>query len=95
VSGDVYILASKKGGTLYVGVTADLRRRVFEHKQRLNKSFTDRYGVIRLVWYQEFLDIGEAIIFEKRIKKWRRDWKIKLIEEMNPDWQELYGGMGW
>jgi putative endonuclease len=59
------------------------------------RSFTARYGAIRLVWYQEYQDIGEAIVAEKRIKKWRREWKIRLIEEMNPDWRELYGGMGW
>ncbi len=90
-----YILASKKDGTLYTGVTADLARRVFEHKQRLGRSFTSRYGVIRLLWHRGYQDIGEAIMAEKRIKKWRRAWKIALIEEMNPDWRELYGGMGW
>ncbi len=76
-------------------MTADLGRRVWEHKQRMTKGFTARYGAIRLVWYQEYLDIGEAIIAEKRIKRWRRSWKIELIEKMNPDWRELYGGMGW
>jgi putative endonuclease len=95
MGGFVYILASKKGGTLYTGVTADLARRVWEHKQRAKRSFTDRYGVLRLVWYQEYVDIGEAIVFEKRIKKWRRAWKVRMIEEMNPDWRELYGGLGW
>jgi putative endonuclease len=95
MTGFVYILASKKGGTLYTGVTADLARRVFEHKQRLGTGFTNRYGAIRLVWYREYVDIGDAIVDEKRIKKWRRDWKISLVEEMNPEWQELYGGMGW
>ena len=91
----VYILASKKNGTLYTGVTADLAQRVFEHKQALTDSFTARYGVTRLVWYREYQDIGEAIVDEKRIKKWRRAWKIRLIEEINPDWHELYAGMGW
>lgn len=95
MGGFVYILASKKGGTLYTGVTADLGRRVWEHKQRAKRSFTDRYGALRLVWYQEYVDIGEAIVFEKRIKKWRRSWKVRMIEEMNPDWRELYGGLGW
>jgi putative endonuclease len=95
MSGYVYILASKKDGTLYTGVTADLGRRAHEHKQHISSGFTDRYGVIRLVWYQEYQDIGEAIVFEKRIKRWRRAWKVRLIEEMNPDWRELYGGMGW
>jgi putative endonuclease len=91
----VYILASKKDGTLYVGVTTDLGRRVWEHKERLGKGFTARYGAVRLVWYQEFFEIGEAIVFEKRLKKWRRAWKVRLIEELNPDWRELYSGMGW
>lgn len=95
MTGYVYILASKKDGTLYTGVTADLSQRVFDHKQRLGKGFTARYGAIRLVWYREFDEIGEAIVWEKRIKRWRRAWKIALIEEMNPDWRELYGGMGW
>ena len=95
MSSYVYMLASKKNGTLYIGVTADLARRVFEHKQRLSRSFTGKYGAVRLVWYQEYLDIGEAIVAEKRMKKWRRAWKIRLIEEMNPDWNELYSGLGW
>jgi len=95
VSGYVYIIAAKKNGTLYTGVTANLARRVWEHKQRQGRGFTARYGAIRLVWYQEYQDIGEAIVVEKRIKKWRREWKIGLIEKMNPDWRELYGGIGW
>ena len=95
MSGYVYILASKRDGTLYTGVTADLGRRVHEHKQRLGKGFTARYGAVRLVWYQEYQDIGEAIVAEKRIKKWRRAWKLAMIEEMNPDWHELYRGSGW
>jgi putative endonuclease len=72
-----------------------LGRRVLEHKQAQTESFTERYGAVRLVWYQEYFEIGEAIVAEKRIKKWRRDWKIELIEKMNPDWQELYQGQGW
>ena len=95
MGGFVYILASKKDGTLYTGVTADLGGRVWEHKQRQGKGFTATYGAVRLVWYQEYVDIGEAIVFEKRIKRWRRVWKIELIEKMNPDWRELYGGTGW
>ncbi|MFC6487855.1 GIY-YIG nuclease family protein [Nitratireductor sp. GCM10026969] len=95
MGGYVYILASKRGGTLYTGVSADLARRVWEHKQHLSKGFTSRYGAVRLVWSQEFFDIGDAILYEKKIKRWRRAWKIRLIEEMNPDWRELYGGMGW
>lgn len=95
MSGYVYILASKKDGTLYTGVTADLARRVHEHKQQLGKGFTARYGALRLVWYREYDDIGHAIVDEKRIKRWRRAWKVRMIEKMNPDWQELHGGMGW
>ena len=95
MAGYVYILASKQNGTLYTGVTSDLGSRVFEHKQRLGAGFTAKYGVIRLVWYQEYVEIGEAIVFEKRIKRWRRAWKIALIEGMNPDWRELYVGTGW
>ena len=91
----VYIVASRKDGTLYTGVTADLGRRIFEPKQRLGRGFTSRYGAFRLVWYWEYQDIGEALVAEKRIKKWRRQWKIDLIEQMNPDWGELYGGIGW
>lgn len=95
MSGDVYILASKKDGTLYTGVNTDLGRRVHEHKERLSKGFSARYGAVRLVWYRECEDIGQAIVEEKRIKRWRRAWKVRLIEEMNPDWREHYGGMGW
>ena len=92
MAGYVYILASKKNGTLYVGVTSDLGSRVWEHKERIHAGFTAKYGVVRLVWYQEFYEIGQAISFEKKIKKWRRHWKIALIEQMNPDWRELYTG---
>ena len=95
MAGYVYILASKKNGTLYVGVTSDLGGRVWQHKQRTHPGFTARYGATRLVWYREFFEIGDAIVFEKQLKKWRRAWKIALIEEMNPGWAELYGGLGW
>ena len=76
-------------------MTADLSRRVYEQKQRLSRGFTAKYGAVRLVWYREYQDIGLAIVEEKRIKKWRRSWKIRLIEEMNPDWDALYAGLGW
>ncbi len=75
MAGLVYILASKKDGTLYTGATSDLSHRVWEHKQGLTKGFTSRYGAVRLVWYQEYVEIGEAIVAEKRIKRWRRAWK--------------------
>jgi putative endonuclease len=89
----VYFLASGKHGTLYVGVTRDLVRRVYEHKQKVVPGFTSRYSVDRLVWYEVYDDPTNAIIREKELKKWRRDWKIRLIEEMNPDWADLYDGI--
>jgi putative endonuclease len=82
----VYILASKIGGTLYVGVTNDLVRRTFEHREGLAESFTRKYKVHRLVYFEQHSDIEAAIQREKRIKKWNRDWKIRLIEETNPNW---------
>lgn len=86
----VYILASKIGGTLYIGVTNDLIKRVDEHRCGAVKSFTSEYGVSRLVYFEMFDDPENAIIREKRLKKWNRAWKIKLIEEKNPDWIDLY-----
>ena len=86
----VYMLASGRHGTLYVGVTNDLARRIFEHRESLTKGFTSQYGVTRLVWYEAYERIDEAIAREKALKKWRRDWKIRLIEEMNPEWEDLY-----
>jgi len=81
----VYILASRRNGTLYVGVTNDLARRVYEHRNDLIAGFTKRYGVHMLVWCEHHGDITEAILREKRIKKWNRSWKLRLIEELNPD----------
>jgi putative endonuclease len=85
-----YMLASGRHGTLYVGVTNDLARRVYEHKTKIIKGFTSQYGVNRLVWYEACEQISDAIAREKELKKWRRDWKIRLIEEMNPEWEDLY-----
>jgi putative endonuclease len=85
----VYILASDRNGTLYVGVTNDLARRVYEHRNDLIEGFTKRYGVHRLVWFEVHGDINEAILREKRIKKWNRSWKLRVIEAMNPDWIDL------
>ncbi len=86
----VYILASKRNGTLYVGVTSDLARRVFEHRSDAVASFTRKYGVHTLV-YVEFHDtMADAILREKRIKRWRREWKLALIERDNPQWRDLY-----
>jgi putative endonuclease len=89
----VYLLASRKHGTLYVGVTNDLVRRVYEHKTKAAPGFTSRYGVDRLVWFECYDDPTGAIEREKNIKKWRRDWKIRLIEESNPEWVDLYDGI--
>jgi len=86
----VYILASKKNGVLYIGVTNDLRRRVYEHKNHLHKGFTDKYFVGRLVYYEETPDIKSAILREKQVKKWKREWKENLINKSNPDWKDLY-----
>src|SRR5262249_51397793 len=85
----VYILASKKNGTLYVGVTNNLARRVAEHKARLVPGFTQKYGVDRLVYFEAFGSILEARAREHLLKRWRRAWKIALIEELNPDWRDL------
>ena len=86
----LYILASKKNGTLYTGVTNNLVKRVYEHKENLVPGFTRKYKVHRIVYYEQFSDIYSAIAREKRIKKWKRQWKINLIESTNPDWQDLY-----
>jgi len=86
----VYILASKIGGTLYIGVTSDLVRRVYERKSDIVAGFTRRYGVHRLVYYEIHQDIEEAIRQEKQLKKWNRAWKIQLIEQNNPNWDDLY-----
>ncbi|MCU0607620.1 MAG: GIY-YIG nuclease family protein [Candidatus Edwardsbacteria bacterium] len=85
----VYILASKRNGTLYIGVTNDIRRRIREHKEGLVKGFTQRYKVTKLVHLEGFTDIRDAIVREKRLKEWHRAWKIRLIEEHNPDWEDL------
>ncbi len=86
----VYLLASNKHGTLYVGVTNNLERRVLEHKAKLHKGFTEKYDVNRLVWFEEFSQVSEAIETEKRIKGWKRAWKIELIEKNNPKWINLH-----
>ena len=86
----VYILASGKNGTLYTGVTSQLIRRVYEHKQHLVEGFTKKYGVDTLVWFEIHESMASAIGREKSIKKWRRAWKIKLIEKDNPGWRDLY-----
>ncbi|OGW82219.1 MAG: GIY-YIG nuclease [Omnitrophica bacterium RIFCSPLOWO2_12_FULL_44_17] len=89
----VYILANKKNGTLYIGVTSELKKRIYEHKEKLVDGFTKKYGVDKLVYYEQTDDIKEAILREKQLKKWRRDWKIQLIEEQNSKWEDLYDGL--
>jgi len=95
MTGFVYMTASKKGGTIYIGVTNDLNRRIPEHKEAKARGFTARYGVQRLVWYEEHFDIRDAIQREKSLKRWPRQWKIDLIEAANPDWNELFRGLWW
>ena len=85
----VYILASDKNGTLYIGVTSDLQKRVYEHRNDLVDGFTKKYGVHRLVHFEETNDIEAALLREKQLKKWNRAWKIRLIEESNPGWRDL------
>ena len=89
----VYILASQRNGTLYVGVTTDLVKRVYEHKNDLADGFTKKYQVHMLVYFEVHNDIETAITREKQIKKWNRAWKIELIEQQNPEWQDLYDGL--
>jgi len=86
----VYILASKRNGTLYVGVTSDLVKRIWEHKNNMVEGFSKRYNIHRLVWYELHDSMESAIIREKRLKDWKRKWKLELIESRNPDWQDLY-----
>ncbi len=86
----VYILASRKDGVLYIGVTNDLIRRVFEHKNNQVEGFTKRYNVHRLVYFEMTSDVNAAIGRERALKKWNRAWKIRLIEKVNPEWKDLY-----
>ena len=86
----MYILASQRNGTLYIGVTSDLIKRVHEHKNNLVSGFTEKYNVHKLVYFETTDNIDSAIRREKQIKKWNRDWKIELIEKDNPDWRDLY-----
>jgi putative endonuclease len=89
----VYILANHRYGTFYVGITNDLVRRVWEHKNGVVKGFSCEHGLHRLVWYEAHSTAYEAITREKLIKKWHRDWKVNLIQGMNPDWDDLYDGI--
>lgn len=89
-----YILASGRNGTLYIGVTSSLLRRLVQHRDGMLPGFTARYDVKTLVWYELFGDMTRAIAREKQLKNWRRDWKIALIEALNPDWHDLAPGLG-
>jgi len=86
----VYILASRRNGTLYIGVTSNLKRRVNEHKTEIVKGFTSKYNVKHLVYYECTEDIQSALAREKAMKKWNRKWKLNLIESVNPEWRDLY-----
>jgi putative endonuclease len=86
----VYILASRRNGTLYIGVTSDLAKRVWRHKEGFVAGFTKDYAVRRLVWFEQHDSAEGAITREKQLKKWNRDWKIELIEDRNPYWNDLY-----
>ena len=89
----VYMLSSQRNGTLYIGVTSDLIKRVWEHKQDFVEGFTKKYGVHDLVWYEQHEDMPTAIVREKTLKEWKRAWKLELIEKMNPEWKDLYDGL--
>src|SRR5438105_1214116 len=88
-----YILASQKNGTLYVGVTSDLVGRVYQHRMGVEEGFTKKYGLKRLVYYEETSEVEVAIQREKQLKNWKREWKVQLIEKNNPDWNDLYEGI--
>ncbi len=90
----VYILSSGKHGTLYTGVTSDLLARLYQHREGTIEGFTSRYGVTHLVWFEMHENMEAAILREKRIKKWNRDWKLNLIERSNPEWVDLAIGLG-
>lgn len=89
----VYLLASQRNGTLYVGVTSNLVQRVWQHKEGLAEGFTKKYGVKLLVWYEQHETMESAIAREKALKEWQRAWKIKLVEKANPEWNDLYAGL--
>lgn len=89
----VYIMANDRYGTLYIGVTSDLIKRVWEHKEGVVDGFTKKHEVKQLVWYEAHEDMMSAIIREKQLKKWNRDWKVNLIQETNPDWKDLFGSI--
>ena len=89
----VYIMTNKHNTVLYIGVTNDLIRRVYEHKHNLSEGFTKKYNCHKLVWYEETSDVYNAILQEKRMKKWKRIYKENVINAFNPEWKDLYGGL--
>ncbi len=89
----VYLLVSRRNGTFYVGVTSDLIKRVWEHKNGLVEGFTKRYNVHQIVWYETHPNMESAIVREKAIKEWKRQWKLELIESMNPEWRDLFDAL--
>ena len=86
----VYIITNKKNGTLYIGVTSNLVRRIYEHKNKQAEGFSSKYSLGVLVYYETFLDMPSAIAREKQLKKWNRSWKLSLINNVNPEWQDLF-----
>lgn len=90
----VYILANKRNGTLYTGVSNNLLRRIIEHKRKIKEGFTKKYNITKLVWFEQTDDVRLAIQKEKQIKKWNRKWKLNLIEQTNPEWKDLYYEIG-
>ncbi|CAG4883016.1 Putative endonuclease [Georgfuchsia toluolica] len=86
----VYLLASERNGTIYIGVTSDLVKRIWEHKQNLVEGFTKEYGVHTLVYFELHDEMTQAIQREKQLKKWKRSWKLRMIELKNPDWRDLW-----
>jgi putative endonuclease len=86
----VYLLASDRNGTLYIGATSNLVQRIWQHRTHIVEGFTSRHGATRLVWYEAHATMGSAIQHEKRIKKWNRAWKMRLIDEVNPSWRDLW-----
>jgi putative endonuclease len=93
--GYVYIISNRRDGTLYTGVTGNLSRRIWEHREGVIDGFSKRYGLKRLVYYEPYDDIRSALQREKNLKHWPRAWKLALIHEMNPDWEDLYERLNW
>ena len=86
----VYILTNQRNGTLYIGITSNLKNRIFQHKEKMFEGFTKKYGIDKLIYFEQTEDVQSALRREKQLKKWNRDWKLRLIEEKNPQWKDLY-----